>query len=352
VWVNGEVVIGYGGSARAYLVRNGVLVELDLSRQRRSDGHEVHVGRIGLARADRLALMSSAVVGCVRHEELQSALLSDSSVEDAARSLVTLASTRADRIASALIAEFVLPPSGPQNPVRPPAPGRSWHQSHLLWLGLAVGMIIVILLLTAMLLRSSSKPHAARTIPPQAPTALRSQQVSATQVMFSWRAVPHATAYLLGVGLDQFYSRTPRATVSNILQPGRSYGWWVQSKLQSRMGPMSARTSLRLRPLPARSWRFYPLSRPVDQVLLTLYNPNTIAGDAQVQVRDAVSNRKQVHVAPHSGTEIGVLPSKAGNPGLALTVRASIPIVVQRVAIKANTTQSAYGIPEADAGGT
>lgn len=251
-----------------------------------------------------------------------------------------------------LIAEFVLPSSGSQNPVRLPAPGRNRYRSHFLWLGLAVGMIILILLLTAMLLRSSSKPHAARAIPPQAPSALRSQQVSATRVMFSWRAVPHATAYLLGVGLDQFYTRIPSATVSDILQPGRSYGWWVQSKLQSRMGPRSAQTSLRLRPLPARSWRFYPLSRSVDQVLLTLYNPNTIAGDAQVQVRGAVPSRKQVHVAPHSATEIGVLPSKAGNPGLALTVRASIPIVVQRVAIKASATQSEYGIPEADASGT
>jgi hypothetical protein len=102
----------------------------------------------------------------------------------------------------------------------------------------------------------------------------------------------------------------------------------------------------------ARVWQLYPSLLPTDQLLLTLSNPTTAASDARVQVTNAVASREYVHIPQRSSTEIGVLPTKAGAAEAAMTVKATVPIVVQRVVIKGGTTQSAYGIPEPDSHAT
>ncbi len=169
------------------------------------------------------------------------------------------------------------------------------------WLGLAVGVIVLAFLSAALIFRASSRSHSARVGSLQAPTGLRARQVSAAEVRFSWRGIPHATAYLVDVGLDQFYTRVPSLMVSGVLEPGKQYTWWVEGQLQDRQGPRSERVSLRLRPLPARSWRFYPSPLPVDQVLVTLYNPNTSASEARLQVKNALATRTHVRLPPVEG---------------------------------------------------
>jgi hypothetical protein len=88
---------------------------------------------------------------------------------------------------------------------------------------------------------------------------------------------------------------------------------------------------------------------PVDQVLLTLYNPQTAGGLATVQVLSSgVNSWKQVRIHSTGSAELGLQPTNGGKTPLVLRVHANVPIIAQRVVIKGGTTQSAYGIPEPD----
>lgn len=185
-----------------------------------------------------------------------------------------------------------------------------------------------------------------RSRPLQIPIRLTAQQPDALRVVLSWRPLPYATSYLVQIEHKRYATGLSHLSISGTLQPAKRYSWWVRGMRQNRAGPRSQRAVLLLRPLPAQLWRFAPVRPPADRVLFTLYNPNPVAADGSISViRHGWNELERVRIPAGGSVDVRLPTVSAMGATKTTTVGASLPILVQRLATKGNTVQSAYGTP-------
>ncbi|PZR98804.1 MAG: hypothetical protein DLM70_16575 [Chloroflexi bacterium] len=90
----------------------------------------------------------------------------------------------------------------------------------------------------------------------------------------------------------------------------------------------------------ARTVSFKALTQAPDQVLLTIYNPNSHIVVAHVRIARSVS--RSVHVPASASAEMAFQGSAAKR---AVTITASLPVQVQRSTIRNGKAHSDFGMP-------
>lgn len=90
-------------------------------------------------------------------------------------------------------------------------------------------------------------------------------------------------------------------------------------------------------PVPAASWRFAPTSRSPDQTIVVVNNPGRRVAAITVTAGATVQHAT---LEPQSESEMELA---AGQRASALTVRSSVPIIVQRIDIRKGKSYASYG---------
>jgi hypothetical protein len=111
--------------------------------------------------------------------------------------------------------------------------------------------------------------------------------------------------------------------------------FWAQSSSHHRPALTATRRAV---PAPATTWHFPAVSGPAQQVLMTLSNRNPRILTVQVNSHGTLVQRLQI--PPKNGAEIELPPKVARMP---LTIRATGPIVPERLVVNGSRVHSSYG---------
>lgn len=92
-------------------------------------------------------------------------------------------------------------------------------------------------------------------------------------------------------------------------------------------------------PPPASAWRFGPVHRSVDTIVLMFSNPNSVPVKTTVLFSNGA--RAHIRIPAKSGSELELSPQATST----IVIRASAPIITARTLVRGSTTSLDYGVP-------
>jgi hypothetical protein len=241
IWVGRDVVIGYLGGGRAYLVHELEEVEVTGSSKAALPRMDISVARVTIAHSQYLVLLNPAAAQRAQHLELRRTLHGCPSLQDAAIWLALEATARGAAESTVVAMQLVKARN---------VPWGAMDRRHSRLLGLLGGAAAVALLcavaVVAHAMQARGSPVGGAS---SIPLGLHTQQATVSQALLAWRSTPNATGYRIKVGGQQYVSRKPWLKLAKGLRPGTDYRWQVQAQFQSQLGPMSQPAILHVPPL-------------------------------------------------------------------------------------------------------
>jgi hypothetical protein len=241
VWMDREIVVGYLGEGRAYLVREFEGVEITGSPPAAIPITDLYVARVTVAHGDHLVLVNPEGARGVQHLQLCQTVYGSPSLPDAAAWFALQAFAWGGSESSVIVVHLGKVTHAPEIPVD----RRHSHLLGLLGSAVAAALICAVAVVAYSMQARGSPALSASSIP----VGLRTQQVTASQALLVWRSTPNATGYRIRVGDRRYVSREPRLKLSTGLQAGKDYLWQVQAQFKAHLGPMSRPGVLRVPPL-------------------------------------------------------------------------------------------------------
>lgn len=195
----------------------------------------------------------------------------------------------------------------------------------------------VVFVLIAILSRVIPSPNATPSS-----SGLRARQVARTSMLLTWPPAQRASGYIVRVGERSLKSSTPRIELTGVLTAGQPTVWQVAASHRNGARTSLGSSTLLLKPVPVRHWRFPAVRQSVDGASLSLRNPRSKA--VRVIIRQ-LGQYQRLEIPGNSALKVNISPQSMSQPGQTLRIHALGPILAQLVLREGSVTRVSYGIP-------
>jgi hypothetical protein len=336
LWFEDRSIVGFigNGNLQGFSPRGPMDIRFDSPEDRGSDS--VRIGIAQIPPSALLVLGSAEVERYIRPDDTRRTMRS-TTLEGVAAHLATSAARRGGRVASVVVAQI-----GPPMPFGPrPANVRSARvRRAIMGLRIAFRVILVVAVLFVLIEILS------RVIPSPNGTSssrgLQARQVDRTSMLLTWQADRRASGYIVRVGERSLRTSTPRIELTGVLTAGQPTVWQVAASHRNGTRTSLGRSTLILKPVPVRQWRFAAVRQSVDGAILTLRNAQSKA--VRVTIRQ-LGQHKRLEIPGNNTLKVTIPPQSMRQPGQTLRIHALGPILAQLVLREASITRVSYGIP-------